>query len=60
MPLWDMYCPKCDTTTEVLFRNADEKNSYTCKTCGAATESKTPVGGFVVKGYNYKNGYSKN
>ncbi len=60
MPLWDMYCPTCDTTTEVFFRSSDDKNNYTCKTCGTITESKASSGGFVVKGFNYKNGYSKN
>lgn len=58
--MWDFYCEKCNTTTEKLVKNFVEAENQVCNTCGTPLTRNPPSGGFVVKGYNYKNGYSKN
>lgn len=57
--MWDFYCEKCDNTTERLVKSFEEAETLTCPTCQTLLTRKAASGGFVVTGYNYKNGYAR-
>jgi putative FmdB family regulatory protein len=59
MPLWDFKCEHCDTVMELMFPTYDASTHATCPTCHAPLVRQAAAGGFVVRGYNAKNLYSK-
>lgn len=59
MPLWDFWCASCQITRERWFVSYAASEEATCETCGARLVRQASHGGFVVRGYNAKNNYSK-
>lgn len=58
MPRYDLHCPTCDTTVEVV-RGMNQDNPP-CRTCGGPQEQLPSTGtGFTISGYAARNGYTK-
>ena len=52
----DLECPQCEKVSiDVWIARRDDRPK--CE-CGATMEKRIAAPGFVVKGYNAKNGYS--
>jgi hypothetical protein len=60
MPIWEFYCKKCDAVTEMMFPSLERaEHEARCPTCKKKVERKPAAGGFVIKGFNAKNQYSR-
>ncbi len=64
MPIWDFFCPHCNTTTEQHFPTYAASHTAKCPTCGATTArglTRQPSSGAIVfKGSGfYKTDYPK-
>lgn len=63
MPKWDYKCSHCEKYYEMTFRNLADRDWWAgkvvCDTCHAPLERLPAAPGFVVTGFNAKNGYSK-
>lgn len=58
MPLFDLHCPKCQKTQEVMCRHSAIPEQK-CETCGGPVTQQPPTGtGFQLKGDGwYKAGF---
>ena len=61
MPLYEFMCDDCMKLTTKLLRPNDKRKIIKCSHCGHETAKKiiSAPGGFDIKGYSAKNGYSK-
>ena len=59
MPRWDFKCEKCGHTDEYAFRNLEEASDIECSKCGGEMIRQPASGSFTIRGFSYKNGYSK-
>lgn len=60
MPIWEFYCETCDQTTEMLFPSLSSAEQHAqCPVCLKKVVRKPAAGGFVIKGFNAKNHYSR-
>lgn len=60
MPVYDMYCNKCNKTEEIILKLDDYNKNIPCPTCGEImTRCIGNKGGFILKGGGwFKDGYS--
>jgi putative FmdB family regulatory protein len=64
MPIFEYYCDGCGKTFEMLEKYDRDKNHHHCSKCfkdgkDSLAVKKISASNFIMKGYNYKNGYSK-
>lgn len=55
-PIYDLYCPKCDVTEEVICHES-EKECFLCETCEAKMLCKPSKSNWKINGYKAKNNY---
>lgn len=58
MPIYEFRCPKCKKIIEEMFPMNKNPDSTTCK-CGSKAIKILSAGIFNIKGFSYRNGYSK-
>ena len=60
MPIYEFRCNKCMKFTTVLLPISSTKKKIKCNFCDDYAERKISVtGGYKMKGFSAKNGYSK-
>jgi putative FmdB family regulatory protein len=61
MPIWTFRCRDCGATTDLRFPTYDASvKNASCPHCYSQDVERIPSApGFVINGYNAKNGYSK-
>lgn len=59
MPIYEYQCSKCGYIFEEVNINSITKLSTQCPHCGKIAPKIMSSSNFVIKGYSYKNGYSK-
>lgn len=59
MPIYEYQCEKCGYIFEEVNINKITKISVTCPNCEGMSKRILSTSNFIVNGYSYKNGYSK-
>jgi putative FmdB family regulatory protein len=60
MPIYEFRCDDCMRFTMALLPISSKQKKTKCQFCGGDAERKISVtGGYKMKGYSAKNGYSK-
>jgi putative FmdB family regulatory protein len=59
MPIYEYQCEKCGYIFEEVNINKVTKLSVECPHCDGISKKIMSSSAFVIKGYSYQNGYSK-
>lgn len=59
MPLWDFKCAQCNIIVEMGFASLRDAEGARCPHCHGEVTRLPASGGFVIKGFNAKNNYSR-